>query len=72
MGKRCQKPPATDKQAELKDLISQIEAGPEAGKTMATRSLREVQIREIFKLGQDRGTDVSRYKIPVPETVTVP
>ncbi|KAF7182134.1 hypothetical protein CNMCM7691_001522 [Aspergillus felis] len=61
-----------DKQEQLKAIISQIEAGPEAGKPMAIGSLRDDQIRQIFKLGKDRAMDISIYKATiVPEAVTV-
>ncbi|GFF57955.1 hypothetical protein IFM62136_03619 [Aspergillus lentulus] len=49
-----------DKQAELKDLIRQIVAGPSA-------ACEKTDPGEL-KLRQDRGMDVSRYKIPMPET----
>jgi hypothetical protein len=44
-----------DKQAELKDLISQIEAGPEAGKPMAIRSLREDRSGRYLSSGRAGG-----------------
>ncbi|GFF39812.1 hypothetical protein IFM58399_05706 [Aspergillus lentulus] len=49
-----------DKQAELKDLIRQIVAGPSA-------ACEKTDPGEL-KLRQDRGMDVSRYKTPMPET----
>ncbi|KAF7173100.1 hypothetical protein CNMCM5623_005346 [Aspergillus felis] len=58
-----------DKQELLKAIISQIEARPEAGKPKAIGSLRDDQVREIFKLGKDRAMNISLYKAIVPEAI---